>query len=488
MATFREHIRQSRAYKWCILGLIMLGTFMAVLDVTVVNVGLPAIMSAFRIGISTAEWVITAYMITMTVMLPSAGWFADRYGNKRVYIIGLVLFTLGSWLCGRSPSDLFLIGSRALQGVGSGIIQSLGLAIVTREFRPEERGLALGLWGMAAAASISFGPLLGGYLVDAYSWHKIFDVNVPVGLLAIAFSAVVQQEWKSPTGHPFDWKGFAAIVLFMPLAIFALARGNSPTNHDGWASPAVIGCFAVAAAALAYFVYTELHNPAPLLQLRLLGERNFGVSMAVLTLFSIGMLGGTYLLPLYMQRGLGYTALMAGSVFLPVGLIQGVLSALSGFLTRYVKPLIPVAAGVVLLAWSFWLASRFTLHTSHRHILFVLYVRGFGMGLAFAPLSYFSLRNLTQKDMAAAAGISNSIRQLAGSIGIAILTAILASRTAYHAAHETVPAAQTYVEGVTDALALVVWITLAALLPLLWVFRKKRRKVTSDPSDDGPTA
>ena len=240
-------------------------------------------------------------------------------------------------------------------------------------------------------------------------------MNVPVGVFAILLSAFIQKEWKSPARHPFDWRGFVAIALFMPLAIYALARGNSPTNHDGWASPTVIGCFAVAAVALAYFVRTELRSPAPLLQLRLLGERNFGVSMAVLTLFSIGMLGGTYLLPLYMQRGLGYTALMAGSVFLPVGLIQGVLSAVSGYLTRYVKPLLLAAAGILLLATSFWLASRFTLHTTHRHILFVLYIRGLGMGLTFAPLNFFSLRNLTQHDMAAAAGISNSISWLEAS-------------------------------------------------------------------------
>ncbi len=425
MANLREHIRQSSGYKWWILGMIMLGTFMAVLDVTVVNVGLPAIMSAFGIGISSAEWVITAYMITMTIMLPSAGWFADRFGNKRVYMLGLVLFTLGSWLCGKASSDPFLIGSRALQGVGSGIIQALGLAIVTREFKPAERGLALGLWSMAAAASISFGPLLGGYLVDAYSWHKIFDVNVPVGLLAVLLAAFVQKEWKDQTRSPFDWQGFAAIVLFMPLAIYALARGNSPSNPGGWSAPEVIGCFIVAGAALAWFIAAELRNPAPLLQIRLLAERNFGISMAVLTLFAIGMLGGTYLLPLYMQRGLGYTALAAGSMFLPVGVIQGVLSAVSGYLTRYVRPLLLSAAGILVMALSFWLASRFTLHTTHGHILFILYLRGFGMGLTFAPLNLFSLKNLTQQDMAAAAGISNSIKQLAGSIGIALLTVIL---------------------------------------------------------------
>ena len=474
MANLREHIRQSSGYKWWILGMIMLGTFMAVLDVTVVNVGLPAIMSAFGIGISSAEWVITAYMITMTIMLPSAGWFADRFGNKRVYMLGLVLFTLGSWLCGKASSDPFLIGARALQGVGSGIIQALGLAIVTREFKPAERGLALGLWSMAAAASISFGPLLGGYLVDAYSWHKIFDVNVPVGVLAVLLAAFVQKEWKNQTRSPFDWQGFAAIVLFMPLAIYALARGNSPSNPGGWSAPEVIGCFIVAGAALAWFIAAELRNPAPLLQIRLLAERNFGISMAVLTLFAIGMLGGTYLLPLYMQRGLGYTALAAGSMFLPVGVIQGVLSAVSGYLTRYVRPLLLSAAGILIMALSFWLASRFTLHTTHGHILFILYLRGFGMGLTFAPLNLFSLKNLTQQDMAAAAGISNSIKQLAGSIGIALLTVIFSARTSYHAAHETVSAAQTYVEGVTDALRVVAVITLAALLPLLWVFRKKR--------------
>ena len=175
-----------------------------------------------------------------------------------------------------------------------------------------------------------------------------------------------------------------------------------------------------------------------------------------------------------MQRGLGYTALAAGSMFLPVGVIQGVLSAVSGYLTRYVRPLLLSAAGILVMALSFWLASRFTLHTTHGHILFILYLRGFGMGLTFAPLNLFSLKNLTQQDMAAAAGISNSIKQLAGSIGIALLTVILSARTSYHAAHETISAAQTYVEGVTDALRVVAVITLAALLPLLWVFRKKR--------------
>jgi len=156
--------------------------------------------------------------------------------------------------------------------------------------------------------------------------------------------------------------------------------------------------------------------------------------MAVLAIFGIGMLGGTYLLPLYMQKGLGYTAIMAGSVFLPVGLIQGVLSTCSGFLTRYIKPLFIAVTGILVMTLSFYFASRFTLHTTHAQIMLVLYLRGFGMGLTFAPLNDFSLMNLSQRDMASAAGISNSIKQLSGSVSIALLTVILTGRTAFHSA------------------------------------------------------
>ncbi len=474
MTPIFSRIQNSNGYKWWILALVMLGTFMAVLDVTVVNVGFPAIMNAFHIGISSAEWVITAYMLTMTIMLPSAGWIADRFGNKRLYIIGLALFTLGSWLCGQAQSDVFLIGSRALQGTGSGIIQSLGLAIVTREFPPAQRGLALGLWAVAAAASISFGPLIGGFLVDDYNWHLIFDVNVPIGLLAICLSLFIQKEWKASREGKFDWVGFCSIALFMPLTIYALARGQAPTNLQGWAAPEVIGCFAAGAAALVVFIRAEIKHPYPLLNIRLLKEPHFGISMIVLFIFGIGMLGGTYLLPLYMQKGLGYTAIMAGSVFLPVGLIQGTLSTLSGWLTRYIKPLGIVFLGIAIMSLSFHLASRFTIHTLHRDILWVLYLRGFGMGLTFAPLNFFSLKNLKAADMAAAAGISNSIKQLSGSISIALLTAILTARTQVHAREHLSPA-ETYIEGITDDFSIVSLLTLASMLPFLFLFFRRKK-------------
>ena len=181
---FKEFIRsqnatfdqQSPSYKWWLLANVMIGTFMAVLDATIVNVGLPKIMASFGVGIDKIEWVLTAYMLALAVMLPTSGWMADRFGYKRVYFLGLFLFTLGSFLCGYSSTEDMLIFSRVIQGLGAGALMPVGMAIITREFPPEKRTLALGFWSIASAASVSFGPLIGGYLVDNFSWPLIFDV------------------------------------------------------------------------------------------------------------------------------------------------------------------------------------------------------------------------------------------------------------------------------------------------------------------------
>src|SRR5664280_3349031 len=199
---FREFIREQSAtfdtqapsYKWWLLANVMIGTFMAVLDATIVNVGLPKIMASFGVGIDKIAWVVTAYMLSMAVMLPTSGWLADKFGYKRLYFIGLLLFTVGSMFCGMSNDENTLILSRILQGLGAGMIQPLGMAIITREFPPKERGMALGFWAISAAASVSFGPLIGGYLVDNFSWQLIFDVNIPFGIAALLFTIVIQRE------------------------------------------------------------------------------------------------------------------------------------------------------------------------------------------------------------------------------------------------------------------------------------------------------
>ena len=205
---------KSPLYKWFVLANIMVGTFMVVLDSTIVNVSLPKIMSSFGVGLSTIEWVITAYMLAMAAMLPTSGWMADKFGYKRVYFWGLFLFTLGSLLCGLSNDEGTLIISRVIQGLGAGTVQPLGMAIITREFPLKQRGLALGFWSIAAAASVSFGPLIGGYLVDNFSWQLIFDVNIPVGIIALIFTVLIQREFVSPSARKFDYIGFISVIIF----------------------------------------------------------------------------------------------------------------------------------------------------------------------------------------------------------------------------------------------------------------------------------
>ncbi len=423
---------QHESYKWWLLANVMIGTFMAVLDATIVNVGLPKIMASFGVGLDKIEWVITAYMLAMAVMLPTAGWLADRFGYKRIYFLGLALFTFGSFLCGMSGNENMLIISRVIQGFGAGAIQPVGMAIVTREFPPHQRGVALGFWAISAAASVSFGPLIGGYLVDTFSWPLIFDVNVPIGIIGLLATIVIQREYKNPRIKNFDYLGFISVVLFLPLLLYALTEGNAATNSAGWHAPYILICFAISALAFVVFITTELTIKNPLIDLRLLKNHNFGLANLVTFIFSVGMFGSTFLLPLYLQNSLGYTAIQSGAVFLPVGIIQGLMSPISGFFGNKINPKIPIASGIILLAGSFFLNSQLSYLTEHSFVMLSLYIRGFALGILFTPLSAISLSEIPREQMGQASGISNVIRQLAGSFGVAILATMLTTRVAYH--------------------------------------------------------
>jgi len=423
----------SPSYRWWLLANVMIGTFMAVLDATIVNVGLPKIMASFGVGIDKIEWVLTAYMLALAVMLPTAGWMADKFGYKRVYFLGLFLFTLGSFLCGISPTEDILIVSRVLQGLGAGALMPVGMAIITREFPPHQRGIALGFWSVAAAASVSFGPLIGGYLVDTFNWPLIFDVNVPVGIAGMLATAIIQKEFRNPKIRSFDTIGFLSASIFLPVLLYALTEGNASTNSSGWHAPYVLLCFAVSAITFTVFLINELLVREPLIDLKLLAKPSFGITNLVIFIFGIGMFGSTFLLPLYLQNSLGYTALQSGSVFLPVGIIQGITAPMAGFASDKINPKIPVIVGALLLATSFFLNSSMSYLTEHSFIMTSLYIRGFAMGMMFSPLNTIAFREIPREKMAQASGITHIVRQVGGSFGVAILTTILTTRVIYHA-------------------------------------------------------
>jgi len=321
-----------------------------------------------------------------------------------------------------------------MQGAGSGILMPVGMAIIMREFPPEKRGIALAFWSMAASASVSLGPAIGGYLIDNYSWHSIFDVNVPIGIMGMVVAAIVIREHKAADSRAFDLVGFLSLTIFLTTLLLALSNGNSAWNTGGWTSEYILACFAISAVSLVIFLITEFSVKHPLIELDLFKNFNFAVSNTVLFLFGLGMFGSTFLLPIYLQDSLGYTPLQAGLVFLPVGIIQGVSAPLAGIFSDRFTPKIPAFLGTILMAFTFYQFSTLSLYSESAEIMPPLYLRGLAMGVLFAPLTTLAISEITHQKMAQASGLLNVIRQLGGSFGVAIFGSLLTRRTIYHSA------------------------------------------------------
>jgi DHA2 family multidrug resistance protein len=428
-------LRPSHAsYRWLVLASVMISTFMAVLDATIVNVALSKLMSSFGVSVDKVEWVLTAYLLVFGVMLPTSGWLADHIGHKRVFIAGLMIFTGSSFLCSLAWNLNALITFRIMQGAGAGILMPVGMAIITREFPPEMRGMALGFWSMAASASVSLGPAIGGYLIENYSWHAVFDVNVPVGIVGMAAALFVLREHRSEDVRTFDIVGFISLAAFLTSLLLALANGNSAWNTGGWQSAYIRTCFAVSAVALVVFLIAEFTVPHPLIELALFRNFNFATSNVLMFLFGFGMFGSTFLLPIYLQNSLGYTALQAGLVFLPVGLLQMVSAPLAGNFADRSSPKIPAILGITLMAFTFYQFSFLSFLSERREIMLPLYLRGIAMGIMLPPLMTLAISEIPNRKMAQASGLINVIRQIGGSFGVAVFGTILTRRAIYHAA------------------------------------------------------
>jgi DHA2 family multidrug resistance protein len=421
-------------YRWLVLAGVMISTFMAVLDATIVNVALSKLMSSFGVSVDKVEWVLTAYLLVFGVMLPTSGWLADHLGYKRVFLAGLFIFTLSSFLCSLAWELKVLILFRVLQGAGAGILMPVGMAIVTREFPPEKRGIALGFWSMAASASVSLGPTIGGYLIEHYSWHAIFDVNIPVGIAGMAAAGIILREHRSDDSRAFDLAGFVSLAAFLTSLLLALSNGNSAWNTGGWHSTYIRTCFAVSIVSLVVFLIVEFSVEHPLIELNLFKNFNFACSNVLMFLFGFGMFGSTFLLPIYLQNSLGYTAFQAGLVFLPVGILQMIAAPVAGGFADRSSPKIPTVLGVVLMAFTFYQFGSLSLFSERREIMLPLYLRGIAMGMLLPPLMMLSISEISNKKMAQASGLINVIRQLGGSFGVAVFGTLLTRRTIYHAA------------------------------------------------------
>jgi len=441
-STFRDSLVErfpvldpsNEVYRWLVLASVMVGTFMAVLDATIVNVALSKLMATFGVSVDRVEWILTAYLLVFGVMLPSSGWMADQWGYKRMFLLGLLLFTLGSFLCSLAGNIDVLIAFRVIQGAGAGFLMPVGMAIITREFPPEKRGIALGFWSVAASASVSLGPTLGGYLIDRFEWNVIFDVNVPVGIFGMAAAWIILREVRSDTRTRFDMVGFLSLTAGLTALLLALASGNSAWNTGGWTSNFILTCFAIAFFGLSIFLVTEFNVRHPLIEIGLFRNFNFSVSNLVLFIFGVGMFGANFLVPIYLQNSLGYTPFQAGLVFLPVGILVGITSPFAGIFADRWDARIPVVIGLGLLALTMYQFSFLSLLSEKPQILLPLYLRGIAMGLLMSPLTTVAISEISNRKMAQASGLINVIRQIGGSFGVALFGTILTRRTIFHAA------------------------------------------------------
>jgi DHA2 family multidrug resistance protein len=421
-------------YKWCILLTVMVGTFMVILDGTIVNVAIPTIMAAFGISISEVVWVSTAYLIALSVLLAMAGWLSDHFGSKKVYMIGLLIFTASSYLCAISWNLHALVVFRVLQGIGGGILIPIGMTLFTKEFTPENRTKPLGFYSIAIAAAISLGPSFGGYLIEAISWGWIFYVNVPVGIVAFLAAGLIFKPTRRKEVLAFDVWGLVWLSTFLIALIIAISSGNAPWNSEGWTSTYTIVAFALSLMAFVFFLVVELRSPHPIVDLSVFRDRNFLMGNIVLFIFSFTLFGSSFLLPLYLQNGLDYSKIRTGLVLLPIGLVQGVFGAFTGWLVKIISPRFLVLIGIICLGISYWFNAGFTFYTEESKILWLFAFRGLAMALMFAPLVSMTLSNIKEDKMPQATGLFTVQRQIGAVIGVSVFETIFATRQIYHSA------------------------------------------------------
>ena len=411
---------------WLVLVLICFAQFMVILDATVVNVALPSIQADLDLKISELEWVLTGYALTFGAFMLTGGKLADLLGRRRIFVIGLVIFTASSLGCGLAGSAAVLIGARVVQGLGAALMNPATLSIITVSFPPKQRGTAIGIWAGVSALALAIGPLVGGIITERISWSWIFFINVPVGVIAIvaAFVFIDESRDTSSEQRP-DIPGLVTSAL----GLFALTYGLIEANEYGWTSPRILASFAVAAISLVGFVLLERHQRLPMLELALFRNKGFSGANAVMLLVGLAMFGIFFYVSLYVQQILGFSAIQAGASFLPWTVLIVLLAPQAGRLSDRIGPRPFVAGGMVILSVAMIVFSRMGADENFWGLLPGMLLGGVGMSAAMAPVTAAAMQSVRPDKAGVGSAVLNSMRQVGGSMGIAIMGAIVAAST-----------------------------------------------------------
>jgi EmrB/QacA subfamily drug resistance transporter len=410
--------------KWWTLVAVAVGLFMIMLDNTVVNVALPSIQQDLGIGISELEWVVNAYALTFGVLLLTGGKLADLLGRRAIFIAGLLVFTGSSLWCGLAGGAASLIAARTVQGIGAALMNPATLSIITASFPPRQRGTAIGIWAGVSALALAIGPIVGGLLTEKVNWSWIFFINIPVGVLGVIAARLFIDETKDTSREQrLDLPGLTTSAI----GLFALTYGLIETNSNAWTSTRVLTLFAIAVLALAVFVLLELRQRLPMLDLSLFRNPTFAGANAAMLLVGLAMFGIFFYNSLLLQRVLGYSAIETGATFLPMTVLIILVAPIAGRFSDRIGARWLMGAGMTLLAVSLLLFGTLDANSSFWNILPGLLVGGVGLAVTMAPTTAAAMGSVPVAKAGVGSAVINSMRQVGGSLGIAVMGALVAT-------------------------------------------------------------
>jgi DHA2 family multidrug resistance protein len=417
---------------WLVTISVMLATFMEVLDTSIANVALPHIAGNLSVTPEEATWVLTSYLVANAVILAAASWLSRYFGRKRYLAFSVALFVIASALCGMAQSLPQLVVARILQGLGGGGLQPLVQAVLLESFAPEERGAAMAAYGMGIVVAPIIGPTLGGWITDNYSWRWIFYINLPIGVLGLVLQQIFLEDppWISEAkAKVIDYVGFGLLAVGIGLLQLVLDKGQ---EADWFAARWIVWSTAIGVFALACFTLWELDQDEPVMNVRLLGNRNLATGCVLMGAIGGVLYGTTAILPIFMQTLLGYTATLSGLAMTPRGIGSMLSMFLIGRLMKKADPRAWMMLGFCILAYTCWELSHLSLEVTKSNISWTLVLNGFAMGFIFVPMTTMSMATLKQSEIGQGTGIYSLLRNLGASIGISAMVAYQSRQVQAH--------------------------------------------------------
>jgi len=418
---------------WLIAVSVMFATFMEVLDTTVVNVSLPHIAGSLSATIDEATWALTSYLVANAIILPMTGWLASMFGRKRLLMLSVVGFTASSFLCGLAPTLGALIVFRIIQGATGGALQPLSQAVLLEAFPPHDRGKAMGFWGLGIVVAPILGPVLGGWLTDNYSWRWVFYINIPVGIASIVMTKlyIFDPPYLRSESRHVDYWGIGMLALGIGALQIVLDKGQ---QEDWFESNLIVALAIVSVVTLVALVWHELTTDNPIVDLRVLKERSYAVGVFLMTVVGFVLYGSLVLLPIMLQTVLGYPSLQAGIAMAPRGIGSFFMMPLTGLLTGKVDPRKLLTMGLIVGGTTLLWLSNLNLQAGYWDIFWPQLVQGVGMSLLFVPLTTIAMDRIPREKMGYATSLFNLMRNIGGSIGIAVTGTMLSRHSQSDAA------------------------------------------------------